>query len=115
MVHRGSPGEGRFLGVEIDVTLQSVNQGSIFHLRTFLLLKEKVVVFIERTLLLVKLLTKIFASVLGFELVSAALAELDTVIFEIDEGTKSLNSVLTHENMGSFPNGESAFRILDFL
>ena len=62
-----------------------------------------------------KFFTKIFANILDFELISATFAEFDTIIFEINENAKFLDSILTYENMNSFFNNESVFYILDLF
>ena len=39
--------DGRYLGGIVDVGLYRIDEGGVFHFRSFLLLREKVVIFVE--------------------------------------------------------------------
>ena len=115
ITNRGSLGYSAELGLVVNVSLEGINKRSVFHLRSFLFLKEQVEIFFEGRLSLLELFAEVKPCVLRFEGVSIALAKLLTLVRKGDEGAESINSVLAYKIIGFLPNSETTLTIRNFL
>ncbi len=78
-------------------------------------MKEEIVVFIEWEFLLPEGLSEIDAYILGFEGVSATLAELGTPFLEIGKDAIAIHSIGVHKVVGFLSHSEAVFSVVDLV
>ncbi len=109
---RLSPGDASLLGEIINVMLHSVNQGCILHAGTFLLLRDEIIVLIERHRALLEF-PDVVSGILLLERVATRFPQLDPPVMKAGNGAESVSAVRVHQIVGLLANSQSGFRICD--